>query len=964
VSFDLPVALHKKWLRASGDLPFLRSTPSKVVMSVSGAIGDSLALVADDLSTVSIMDDRGELPLSLPAGPVSLAGISVKAAKADDAEAEIALWDAEVLVLFPKLKSLSKEGLGRACEDLRNGQMRWWKRSMTMEVREYLYLKYGIDWKTTTSTENPELGRDRATIGEVLKRVYACTYWDWKWGSTLFFWRWTPAFQTRARDGVKVYLQGKLPRYRRHQPEPRDETKTEQVRKKLAKVRDRNYIERGPVLSLTGYFDVPKTLFDIRMVYDASKCKLNEAVWAPNFFMPSPDSLYNTLDSGTFMGDIDLGEFFLNFPLDISIRPYAGVDLTPYFGSKAKLMWERWGRCLMGFTPSPYNTAQSMGWAEEIIRGNPCDMMLPFHWVLVEFNLPGSVAYDPSRPWVSKRRSDGDIAADMVSYCDDLRTCGPSREAALFATKRVASVCNYLGIQDAPRKRRFPSRFPGAWAGTMAFTSDAGVFGTVSQERWDKAKGIISSLWDGMVNRGGRYEHSKLLSDRGFLLYVGRTYPTMRPYLKGLNLTIDRWRPGRDVEGWKDMDWCDDYLTLDEEGNDGEAPPFVNAVPRFRWDLAALKVLFEADVPAVRTIRPSSRIDVRYGFGDASGSGFGGSIALPGGISYRIGVWGSDSEGSSSNYRELRNLVETLEAEVEAGNLKNCEMFMMTDNSTAEACFYRGSSRTEKLFELVLRLHKLEMTAGMVLHIIHVAGTRMIAQGTDGLSRGDLLEGVMKGEDFLSFVPLHLSALDRSPDLEGWFRGMYPHGTLETLDPCDWFQKGHDIRSWYKNNKGFWYPVLEEGVYLWHPPPAAAHVAVEELRKARLKRQDSTHIFVCPRLMAPYWRRQLHKVADLVFEIPCNALPEWAATNHEPLVVGIVYPFVPHRPWQLRNTPKFRAVARELRSLWKESPGDARPFLRQLRLFSWSLSTMSKGMVWSLLQAEDPGLVLHKRARR
>jgi hypothetical protein len=129
-----------------------------------------------------------------------------------------------------------------------------------------------------------------------------------------------------------VYVQSKLPRYRRHQPEPKDEVKTEQVRKKLSKVRNRNYIKKGPVLSLTGYFDVPKTIFDIRMVYDASKCRLNEAVWAPNFFMSSPESLYNSLESSTWMGDIDLGEFFLNFPLDLAIRPYAGVDLTPYFG--------------------------------------------------------------------------------------------------------------------------------------------------------------------------------------------------------------------------------------------------------------------------------------------------------------------------------------------------------------------------------------------------------------------------------------------------------------------------------------------------------------------------------------------------------------------------------------------------------------------------------------------------------
>ena len=111
--------------------------------------------------------------------------------------------------------------------------------------------------------------------------------------------------------------------------------------------------------------------------------------------------------------------------------------------------------------------------------------------------------------------------------------------------------------------------------------------------------------------------------------------------------------------------------------------------------------------------------------------------------------------------------------------------------------------------------------------------------------------------------------------------------------------------------------------------------------------------------MAPYWKQQLHKVADIVFEIPCAALPEWGATKHEPHVIGIVYPFVPHMQWQLRNTPKLLAVGSKLCSMWKESPGDARALLRQLSLFMRSLSTLSKGMIWSLLQAEHPGLVLH-----
>jgi hypothetical protein len=47
----------------------------------------------------------------------------------------------------------------------------------------------------------------------------------------------------------------------------------------------------------------------------------------------------------------------------------------------------------------------------------------------------------------------------------------------------------------------------------------------------------------------------------------------------------------------------------------------------------------------------------------------------------------------------------------------------------------------------------------------------MIAQGTDGASRGDLSNGVMSGKDMLHFVPLDLGVQERAPDLVAWFAG-------------------------------------------------------------------------------------------------------------------------------------------------------------------------------------------------
>ena len=150
----------------------------------------------------------------------------------------------------------------------------------------------------------------------------------------------------------------------------------------------------------------------------------------------------------------------------------------------------------------------------------------------------------------------------------------------------------------------------------------------------------------------------------------------------------------------------------------------------------------------------------------------------------------------SSNYRELRNLVESLEKSGSAGELEGKEIFVFMDNSTAEAVIHKGSSSSPLLYELVVRLYKLSSSFLCSVQVIHVAGTRMVSHGTDGLSRGDMLEGVLQGREMLSYIPLHRSALEQEPTLRDWFDTLinqtkYPKA--EFLKPSDWFIRGHDI---------------------------------------------------------------------------------------------------------------------------------------------------------------------------
>jgi hypothetical protein len=401
---------------------------------------------------------------------------------------------------------------------------------------------------------------DRCPGWDALWRLSDSTWWEWSAGSAPLYWRWPAEYRLVIRDGLEIWFQGDPPNYQRPQRGEKDPATRNRVIEKLDTVQKRKYIAPGLVTSLTDFFSVPKGKEDIRLVYNGTKSGLNQVLWVPGFPMPTTATIIRAIFAHSWMDDSDLGEFFLNFILHQVLRELAGVDLTLYRTAKelAKLTnritavcWERWARCAMGLKPSPYQTGQAMLFAEDVIRGCRFQEKNIFRWKRVVRNLPGLADYDPSLPWIYKERATGDPAAEFALYCDDNRAAGNDRLEAKLAARRVASVCNHLGVQDAARKRREASQTPGAWAGSVISTDGKGVFVTVSQEKWDKARTMIEATREELASNGGCTNHKELERRRGFLLYVTRTYPAMVPYLKGIHLTLDGWRDGRDADGWK-----------------------------------------------------------------------------------------------------------------------------------------------------------------------------------------------------------------------------------------------------------------------------------------------------------------------------------------------------------------------------------------------------------------------------
>lgn len=83
-------------------------------------------------------------------------------------------------------------------------------------------------------------------------------------------------------------------------------------------------------------------------------------------------------------------------------------------------------------------------------------------------------------------------------------------------------------------------------------------------------------------------------------------------------------------------------------------------------------------------IRASHKSVEVYGFSDASSAGFGSTLVRPDGATrFWHDLSGNNLEDASFNYRELHNLVKSIEEGIQSSELQGLESFVFTDNATA-----------------------------------------------------------------------------------------------------------------------------------------------------------------------------------------------------------------------------------------------------------------------------------------
>ena len=230
------------------------------------------------------------------------------------------------------------------------------------------------------------------------------------------------------------------------------------------------------------------------------------------------------------------------------------MDLGSYLGHKkdrqGTSLWMLWVHLMMELVLYPYAAIQDLLWVSEVVRVDSRDPDNPFRWDNIRLNLPGDPSYSPKIPWMSKLWGGvQELGADFTTYVDySIVSAGPEKEPWREA-QRVGSIWQYLGLQDAPRKRKMYRKGGGPWRGTKVHI----IYGSISYANRDKmGKDAARNLkWMQRVASVEPLDCKELQSYQVLLNYLFATHSSCRPFLKGMHLTLDSCRSYWDSEGWK-----------------------------------------------------------------------------------------------------------------------------------------------------------------------------------------------------------------------------------------------------------------------------------------------------------------------------------------------------------------------------------------------------------------------------
>ena len=558
-----------------------------------------------------------------------------------------------------------------------------------------------------------------------------------------------------------------------------------------------------------------------RILADMKSGRQNEAIGSDPTVFPRSDVILSQMYSGGYSTVVDASKFFYQFETHPAERKYLGVihPITskryfyrglPMGSGNSPSLAGKYGNSFLRKVrercPAFQGEPTTNTWWDEFsqrrkMNGRQCQ----------------------GRFLIGK---DGLPAAQVWAHCDDFLIHASTYEKTIEALKQFLDASVEVGILCHPGKLIPPAHVV-KYTGFLFDTSNEPTLRIPAGKR-ERSLAMI----DYFLDRNKPFSRRALAVLIGVLESVTDATPARQGHTHLRNLYSNLHPPG-----WEGLPY-NSVTTLTEN----------NRAELLWWRTALIN-------DPKRRCRASNSGTLIPSFGDGSGTGTGGTIQYPDETQLKLwmGAWEPRVWHFSSNWKELRTLLATLQQTKRDGNktVSGSTFFYFTDNTTVYFVVGSGSSTSLELHKLVVEIKLLEQELGCVLEVVHVPGTLMITQGTDGLSRGVWCSALHERMDQNLILASIFSPVPHSPPLTAW---ACRESNVCFPSPCTY-------RDW----KGQWsaHDVMDQ-LTLWTPPPEIASQLIYFLLTCYVERPLTTAILiVVPRVLQKRWSRSSRHVVEV-----------------------------------------------------------------------------------------------------
>jgi hypothetical protein len=607
-----------------------------------------------------------------------------------------------------------------------------------------------------------------------------------------------------------------------------------------------------------------------RVIADMKNGGQNDHIGKDPVHLPRAEGILEKLYTGGWSAIVDASKFFHNFPTHPLDRPYLGC-IHPKTGQRLWYMGLPMGSGQSPALACRYGLSMLRALAENepVFQGE----IQENGW---RRRLQDGVHTPKNGTGLVRMGADGLPAVLVWAFVDDFKIHAPTRAKLITAlnafmdlslrlglicqkvkTKPPAQVQKYCGfIYDTTGipTLKIPEDKRSRGLAMIQFLRAGGESMELSRLTLAVVTGLLQSLVEATPQQVGQTFLRRLYDRIHALDEEGPHRPTgTAMYYARVTLT---------AEEWLDLDWWEAALKLDME--------------------------VQAHSPQQGSLGIS--------YGDGSGSGTGGTVQVLGqdgacpSMEAWMGTWRSHVHSFTSNWRELRTLVHTLEREVGGnGRLRGSTLFYFTDNLVTYYIVTGGSSTSPELQKLLRRLKYLELSLGIRLEVVHIPGKHMIEQRTDGLSRGLRLAG---------------GGFKRAPRAE---TQRIFEGVRMTMESVTWAQ--HQVRPYLRHRHcifmdsttAWTFQQVTGRATLWFPAPEWAHQLMDALVTAWTEQPWHTEaFFLIPRVFQRDWGRASKHIQDLGLH-PADTIPAYGGTTEIPCVLM-------HLPCYVRSLPPIRRL--------------------------------------------------------